>query len=105
MRAVALTVASGGLYGACFPTWSLQSLAWVALVPFLLALRGASVRGVVGLAWLWTLVEERLKDRFFADPTLAGMLGELEDAVGKGELTPSEAARRVLEAFSSAARS
>jgi LAO/AO transport system kinase len=50
-------------------------------------------------AWLWTLVEERLKERFFADPGLAALLGKLENDVANGGLTPSEAARRVLDAF------
>ncbi len=37
--ALALTAVSGCLYGLSFPTASIQLLAWVALVPLLLALR------------------------------------------------------------------
>ncbi len=43
--ALALTLASGVAYGLCFPTASLQLLAWVALAPFLLALLGAATLG------------------------------------------------------------
>lgn len=53
---VALTLASGLLYGLCFPPHDLSALAWLALVPFLLALRGASVRVALGLGWLWSLL-------------------------------------------------
>lgn len=55
MRATALTLASGVLYGVCFPTWSLQSLAWIALVPFLVALRQVERHTALALGWLWTL--------------------------------------------------
>lgn len=53
---LALTVASGLLYGLAFPPQSIAALAWVALVPFFLALRGASLRAAFGLGWLWSLL-------------------------------------------------
>jgi len=53
---LALTVASGLVYGLAFPPHSHAALAWVALVPFFLALRGASVRAALGLGWLWSML-------------------------------------------------
>jgi apolipoprotein N-acyltransferase len=59
-RAPALRVAavllSGGLYGVAFLPLRLQCAAWIALVPLLLALRGARAGGTLGLMWLWALV-------------------------------------------------
>lgn len=51
---VALTISSGALYGLSYPTARLQLLAWVALVPFFLALRGARLGWSLVLGWLWT---------------------------------------------------
>jgi len=51
--AIALTLVSAGAYGLAFPPAGLHLLAWVALVPFLLALRGAGVRRALGLGALW----------------------------------------------------
>lgn len=58
-RAVALllTVASAVAYPHCFPTHALRWLAWVVLVPFLLALgRTRSWRDAALLAWVWSVV-------------------------------------------------
>src|SRR5439155_15690979 len=54
--AVALTFASGALYGLAFPPVGWWPLAWVALVPFLIALdgsgpgRGVALGAVLGIA-------------------------------------------------------
>ncbi len=64
------TVVSAVLYGLAFPTTSWRLLAWVALVPWLLALRGASVRRALGLAWLWSVVMAYVVGNWFA-PSLA----------------------------------
>jgi apolipoprotein N-acyltransferase len=49
------TIVSGFVYALAFPTRSLHLLAWVALVPWLVAMRsGSSARAIV-LAWLWTV--------------------------------------------------
>jgi apolipoprotein N-acyltransferase len=40
-------------YCLAFPPWNAWPLAWVALVPFLLALRGASAAGAAALGFLW----------------------------------------------------
>jgi apolipoprotein N-acyltransferase len=51
--AVALIALSVGLHTLCLPPWNVWPLAWVALVPFFLALRGARpARGaLLGLLW------------------------------------------------------
>jgi apolipoprotein N-acyltransferase len=53
---VLATAASAIAYGWAFPTTSLRALAWVALVPFLVALRRASGRGAVALAVGWSVL-------------------------------------------------
>lgn len=50
---MAATVASAILFGLSFPTVDWSPLAWVALVPFLLALRGRALRARLALGWLW----------------------------------------------------
>jgi len=53
---LAVVLASAVLYGWCFPPSPHPALAWVALAPLLVVLRGTGVgRGLV-LAWLWTVV-------------------------------------------------
>ena len=53
--ALILTAASAGLYVATFPPIRIRALAWVALVPLLVALRDAPLRRRLGLGLLWTL--------------------------------------------------
>jgi len=50
--ALALTALSGSLYGLAFPPPGLWPLAWVALVPFLLAVRASGPRRAIGLGAL-----------------------------------------------------
>jgi len=66
MRRAALTVASAALYAAAFPPLALRALAWVALVPLLVALRGASVRAALGLGTLWAVVAAEGVGTWFA---------------------------------------
>jgi apolipoprotein N-acyltransferase len=54
--AIAATTASGLLYALAFPTTNAHAVAWVALVPWLTALRSGSTRRAVALAWVWALV-------------------------------------------------
>ncbi len=54
--ALLATVISGVLYALAFPPLRLRPLAWVALVPLLLALRDAGWRRRLGLGVLWTMV-------------------------------------------------
>jgi apolipoprotein N-acyltransferase len=51
--ALASVLLSAALSGLAFPPHGLAPLAFVGLVPFLLALRGASAARAAGLAWLW----------------------------------------------------
>ena len=47
-------------------------------------------------AWLWSMLEEGLKQRFLARDDVQQMLPELEEAVAHARLTPTEASRRLL---------
>jgi len=47
-------------------------------------------------AWLWAMVEEGLKQRFVARDDVQELLPELEEAVSRSQLTPTEASRRLL---------
>lgn len=51
------------------------------------------------LAWMWSMVEDRLLDSLRADPAVLGLLEAAEAEVLDGLTTPSAAAERLLEAF------
>jgi len=51
------------------------------------------------LAWMWSMVEDRLLDSLRADPAVLGLLMAAEAEVLDGLTTPSAAAERLLEAF------
>jgi apolipoprotein N-acyltransferase len=53
---VLLTVSSGVLFGLAFPPTGWKPLAWLALAPFLVALRRGSLAQALLLTWLWCLV-------------------------------------------------
>ncbi len=55
MVGAVLTLVSAALYALAFPPVSARALAWIALVPFLVALRGAAPRRRLALGALWTL--------------------------------------------------
>lgn len=46
--------------------------------------------------WMWSLVEEGLKDRFFKDPRVAKKLNDIVGAVEKGETSSTAAANLLL---------
>jgi LAO/AO transport system kinase len=48
-------------------------------------------------AWLWSMIEDGLKQRFLARGDVKKLLPEMEAAVTSARLTPTEAARRLLE--------
>jgi LAO/AO transport system kinase len=50
-------------------------------------------------AWMRAMVEEQLKERFFAHPQVQALLPELEQAVVGGILPAASAAARLLKAF------
>jgi apolipoprotein N-acyltransferase len=66
MVAVALTLASALLFGLCFPRARLHLLAWVALVPFLVAIRDAPPVTAMLLAWTWTVAAAYAVGDWFA---------------------------------------
>jgi len=51
------------------------------------------------LAWMWSMVEDRLLGGLRSDPAVLGLLGAVEDDVLDGRTTPSAAATRLLSAF------
>lgn len=52
---MAATLLSAGLYVLAFPAFGWSALAWLALVPLLVALRSAGLGARLGLGALWTL--------------------------------------------------
>ncbi len=51
-RLLILPVASGLLLALSFPSFDFESLAWIALVPLLFAIRGSSWKAAFGQGWL-----------------------------------------------------
>jgi LAO/AO transport system kinase len=49
--------------------------------------------------WMWDMVEDGLRKALRGDPVVAALIAELEEAVGRGEASPSAAAWRVLALF------
>jgi LAO/AO transport system kinase len=49
------------------------------------------------LDWLWALVEEGLRERFYRNPDVEKSLSEIVEAVEKGETAPTAAAQRLLD--------
>ena len=47
--------------------------------------------------WMWSLVEEGLKDRFFKNPNVKGQLQNIVDTVENGMTSPSAAALELLQ--------
>ena len=56
----------------------------------------AETRRSQAIAWMWSLVEDGLKDRFFKNPNVKAQLQKTVEAVGKGLTSPSVAARELL---------
>lgn len=63
---VALTVLSAVLYASSFPPLACHVVAWFALVPLLLALRGTSDRAALALGALWAIVAAEGVGTWFA---------------------------------------
>jgi apolipoprotein N-acyltransferase len=55
--ALGATIVSGVLYGVAFPPLAWRPLAWIALVPWLIAIRRSSLKRTVLLGVLWAHVE------------------------------------------------
>jgi LAO/AO transport system kinase len=56
------------------------------------------LRSEQSVAWMWDEIRERLVESFRHDPRVAAHWTELEAAVRSGHLSPTTAARRLLEA-------
>ena len=54
-------------------------------------------RRAQALDWLWALVEEGLRERFYRNPDVEKSLPEIVKAVEKGETAPTAAAHRLLD--------
>lgn len=51
------------------------------------------------LDWLWALVEEGLRERFYRNPAVEKSLPDIIQAVAEGETAPTVAAHRLLDLF------
>ena len=49
--------------------------------------------------WMWTLLQEDLKQLFLNNHRVAALLPQVQEAVASGATTPGAAVRRLLEAF------
>ncbi len=56
-------------------------------------------RGEQQVVWTWDTVRDRLMDRLHASAEVSALVPQIERAVRKGQLPPSLAADRILEAF------
>jgi apolipoprotein N-acyltransferase len=63
--ALLATLVSAVLYGLAFPPAALRPLAWVGLVPFLVAIRRSRLRPAVGLAVVWSIVASAMTTGWF----------------------------------------
>ena len=46
--------------------------------------------------WMWSLLEEGLRERFYNNPDVKRMLPEMKREVEKGIIAPTNAAQRLL---------
>jgi GTPase len=56
----------------------------------------AEKRRLQAIDWMWSLVEDGLKDRFFKNPQVKAQLPDIVAAVEKGKTTPTVAAHELL---------
>jgi len=52
------------------------------------------------IEWMWSLVEEGLKDQFYKNPDVKKMLPKISEEVEKGRTAPTAAAYKLLSVFS-----
>ena len=48
------------------------------------------------VAWMWSRIEDGLKERFFNDSQISVQLPQIKAAVARGELSPTAGAERLL---------
>jgi len=77
---------------------------WKAILDHRQKLTGAGElaekRRLQAIDWMWSLVENGLKDRFFKNPKVKDQLPGIVDAVEKGTTTPTAAANELLSLHS-----
>jgi LAO/AO transport system kinase len=56
-----------------------------------------ALRGEQAVAWMWDEVRESLMDRALGTPAARAKADELEAAVARQELSPSQASARLLD--------
>jgi LAO/AO transport system kinase len=74
---------------------------WAAVEEFRAAVadRLPAVRAAQSRDWMWSEVTDSLLDALAADAPTAALAGRLEAEVGDGAITPTAAARAVVEAL------
>lgn len=76
---------------------------WDAVERFSTTVREAGeldeARAEQATAWLWSEIGDTLLDRFRQDPAVTAMLGGIEAEVAAGSVTPTAAARSLLDRF------
>jgi LAO/AO transport system kinase len=77
---------------------------WKAILDHRQKLTGAGElaekRRLQAIDWMWSLVENGLKDRFFKNPKVKDQLPGIVDAVEKEKTTPTAAANELLSLHS-----
>ncbi len=59
----------------------------------------ASLRSDQQVRWMWSMVEDRLRDRLQSSPAVSDLASDLEHQVATGQTTPAAAADQILAAF------
>lgn len=57
-------------------------------------------RKIQSIEWMWSLLEEGLKDQFYKNPDIKLMLPKIKQEVEKGKIAPTAAAFELLSSFS-----
>lgn len=58
-----------------------------------------AARAEQSVAWMWSELRDALIERFRADTTVDALLAPTQDAVARGDVSPSSAARQLLDRF------
>jgi LAO/AO transport system kinase len=76
---------------------------WDAVERFRAAVTGSgeleAARARQATAWMWSEIRDALLERFTADEEVARLLPRMEHDVATGRIAPTEAARRLLDTF------
>lgn len=76
---------------------------WTAIERFTESIRASGeldeARAQQATAWLWSEIGDTLLERFRADPSVTALVESVEEDVAAGRVSPTVAARRLLDAF------